>query len=124
MVEFEQVDLMRGGRRKWLVTEEDYEALKDIVDGDIELANLLHAEEYSESDARSLMERLEIDQTTAIVMALAQRAQVFCTQDADYRRLAKVLEIDVVNREEYLERFAKRQITQGPTAPRMAGVRP
>jgi hypothetical protein len=110
MVEFQQVDLMRGGRRKWLVTETDYEALKDIVDGDTELGNLLYAEQYSESDVRELMDRLEIDQTTAIIMALAQRAKVFCTLDNDYRRLAKVLEVDVVNREEYLSRFAKRQI--------------
>ena len=80
------------------MTEEDYEALKDIVQGDVEMAKLLHAEPYSESDVRDLMERLEIDQTTAIVLALAQRAKVFCTVDTDYRRLAKVLEIDVVNR--------------------------
>jgi DNA-binding beta-propeller fold protein YncE len=113
MVENQQVDLMPGGRRKWLVTELDYEALKDVVQGDIELGKLLYAEQYSESDVRELMERLEIDQTTAIIMALAQRAKVFCTVDSDYRRLAKVLEVDVVNREEYLSRFAKRQITDG-----------
>jgi sugar lactone lactonase YvrE len=113
MVENQQVDLMRGGRRKWLVTEADYETLKDIVQGDIELGKLLYAEQYSESDVRELMDRLEISQTTAIIMALAQRAKVFCTLDPDYRRLAKVLEVDVVNREEYLSRFAKRQIADG-----------
>ena len=107
MVENQQADLMPGGRRKWLVTEEDYEALKDIVQGDVEMGTLLNAEQYSESDARELMDRLEIDQTTAIVMSLAQRAKVFCTQDTDYRRLAKVLEADVINRDEYLSRFAK-----------------
>ncbi len=117
MVEYQQADLMRGGRRKWLVTEEDYEALKDIVQGDVEMAKLLHAEPYSESDARELMERLEIDLPTAIAMALAQRAKVFCTVDPDYRRLAKVLEVDVVNRQEYLRRFAKRQITDDTAGP-------
>lgn len=113
MVDNQQASLMRGGRRKWLVTEEDYEILKDIVQGDVEMSTLLHPEEYSESDARSLMERLEIDQTTAIVMALADRAKVFCTEDADYRRLAKTLEFDVINREEYLSRFAKRHAADG-----------
>ena len=113
MVAAEQADLMRGGRRKWLVTEEDYEALKDITQGDVDMATLLHPEEYSESDVRSLIERFEIDEPTAIVMALAERVRVFCTEDPDYRRMAKVLEIDVVNREEYLRRFAKRRMTEG-----------
>ena len=121
MVDNEQADLMPGGRRMWLVTQEDYDALKDIVQGDVEMERLLHAEEYSESDVRSLMERLEIDKTAAIALALGQRAKVFCTTDMDYRRLAKTLEIDVVNREEYLSRFAKRRVadknetTTGPS---------
>jgi len=110
MVGNDQADLMPGGRRIWLVTQEDYDALQDVVQGDVRMDSLLHAEDYSESDVRNLMERLEIDQTTAIVMALAQRAKVFCTTDTDYRRLAKTLEIDVVNREEYLRRFAKRRM--------------
>jgi len=109
MVENNQADLMPGGRRIWLVTQDDYDALKDIVQGDVRMDSLLHAEDYSESDVRALMDRLEIDQTTAIVLALAQRAKVFCTTEPDYRRLAKTLEIDVVNREEYLRRFAKRR---------------
>ncbi len=121
MVEFEQADLMRGGRRKWLVTENDYEALKDIVQGDVEMATLLHAEPYSESDVRELMDRLEIDEMTAIAMSLAQRAKVFCTLNADYRRLAKVLEVDVVNREEFLRRFVKRQICSGHRWPDRCG---
>jgi hypothetical protein len=121
MVEFEQADLMRGGRRKWLVTPDDYEALQDIVQGDIEMAKLLHPEVHSESDARELMERLEIDETTAIAMALAQRAKVFCTLNLDYRRLAKVLEVDVVNRDEFLSRFAKRQVTRDVSGPTSAG---
>jgi hypothetical protein len=79
------------------------------------MATLLYPEPHSESDARELMERLEIDETTAIAMALAQRAKVFCTLSPDYRRLAKVLEVDVVNREEYLLRFTKRPVTNDKT---------
>jgi DNA-binding beta-propeller fold protein YncE len=112
MLDFEQADLMPGRRRKWIVTEEDYEALKDTVLGDVDMAKLLNPEVYSESDVRELIERLEIDEPTAIAMSLAQRAKVFCTVNLDYRRLAKTLELDVVNREEYLERFAKRQMAK------------
>jgi hypothetical protein len=122
MVENQQADLMRGGRKKWLVTAEDYEALKGITQGDVEMATLLYAEEYSESDVRSLMDRLELDQTTAIVLSLAQRAKVFCTLDDGLRRMARVLEVDVVNRDEYLTRFVKGHTPGGASGPKSSGV--
>ncbi len=52
------------------------------------------------------MDKLEIDEETAIILAIAQRAHVFCTEDAELRRYAKTLEIDVVDREEFLEKYA------------------
>ena len=70
---------------------------------------MLEGRPYSESDARDLMDKMEIDQPTAIVLSIAKRIPVFCTENADYRRLAKVLEVDVVvNRVEFLNRFEKR----------------
>jgi len=114
MVDAEQADLMPGRRRKWLVSEEHYELLKGIVQGEVDMSELLNAEPYSESDAKALMDRLEIDLPTAIVLSLAQRAKVFTTENTDYRRLAKLLEIDVVNRVEYIERFVK-QADNGST---------
>ena len=47
-------------------------------------------------------------QPTANVMAAAQRAYVFATEDPDYRRLAKAMEIDVVDAPEFVERYAKK----------------
>jgi sugar lactone lactonase YvrE/predicted nucleic acid-binding protein len=102
----ELVYTMPARRRRWGVSPEDYELLKDRVQEDIRLVDLLHAEEHSESDVKALMERLELDHPTAVTLAIAQRSYVFCTEDENLRRLAKVLELDVVNREEYLERFA------------------
>lgn len=107
MKQFEQLDLMPDRRRKWLVSEEHYEELKIINEQNVDMSELLEAEPYSESDVQALMDKLEIDKPTAIVLALAQRAHVFTTENPEYRRLAKSLEIDVVNREEFLERFAK-----------------
>ena len=95
-------------RRKWLVTEKDFEALKDVKQGDVELKNVLNATPYSESDVKDLMDRLEIDQETAIVLSIAKRTPVFVTEDTEYRRLAKGLDVDVVNRVEFLKRFEKR----------------
>ncbi len=72
--------------------------------------------EYSESDVRALVEKLEITEEQAIVLSLAQRSRVFATEDAELRRLAKTLEVDVVNRVEFIERFTKKadQPTDGP----------
>jgi hypothetical protein len=57
------------------------------------------------------MDKLEIDHDTALKLATAQRSHIFCTEDMELRKYAKTLEIDVVNREEFLERFAKKNKT-------------
>lgn len=103
----EKIYTMPGGRRRWLVMPADYEALKDLVQGEVNLGELLNVAEYSESDMRNLMERYELPEELAGKMAVAQRAKVTCTEDAEVRRVARVLELDVVNMNEYLARFAK-----------------
>lgn len=115
MLEIEAVDQMPHRRRRWFVTETDYEVLKPHTQGDIDLAELLNPSEFSESDVKALMDKLEIEREPAIVMAIAQRSHVFCTEDEELRRIARVLEIDVVNHQEYLERFSKKDKgTSGP----------
>ncbi len=106
MLEKELVEHMPKRRRKWQVTEDHYELLKDFVQGDVDLGDLLHPTEYSDSDVNSLMEKLEIEREPAIYLAIAQRAHIFCTEDLELRKLAKMLEIDVVDHEEFMERFA------------------
>jgi sugar lactone lactonase YvrE len=105
MIAIEAVDTMPHRRRRWLVTEADYPRFEGISADDVDLGELLHPTEYSESDVTALMERLDVDKDTAIVLVIAQRARVFCTQTPELRRLAKSLEIDVVDHEEFLERF-------------------
>jgi len=94
-------------RRVWLVTPEALSDLGDRKAGEGHLVDLVEAVEHSESDVRGLMDRLELDHSTATVLALAQRASVFCTDNAGLRRLAKVLEIDVVSSDEFAARFAR-----------------
>jgi len=108
MVDNEDAELMPGRRRKWFVTAADYQRLKEIKQGEVDMSTLLHEMEYSESDVRALKEKLEISQEQAIVLSLAQRARVFTTQDEALRRLAKTIELDVVNRVEFIERFSKK----------------
>lgn len=100
------VSRMPAKRRSWLVSEDDYAALRDRVEGDVRLSELLAPTEFSSTDARAYQERLEIEERTAAVLASARRAKVFCTLDPELRRLAKMLEIDVVGVDEYLARFA------------------
>lgn len=106
MIAVERVDAMPARRRKWLVEQPAYDALKDFAQADIEMSELLNVTEHSESDAKALMEKMDISHEVAVTMAIAQRAHVFCTEDRELRRLAKLLEIDVVDHEEFLERFA------------------
>lgn len=106
LVAMERADAMVQRRVKWLVTEADYERLRGIVQGEVHMDRLLEPTPYSESDARALKERFEIGDTDAIVLSIAQRAKLFCTEDVDLRRIARVLEIDTVDHDEYLERMA------------------
>lgn len=109
MIESELVDQMaRGkGRKYWMVMPATWKRYRDLEVGDVKFQYLLHETEHSDSDARSIVERLEVDYDTAAVLAVAMRARVFCAEDAELRRLAKALEVDVVGHEEYLERFGK-----------------
>jgi len=107
MIAMELVDRMPARRRSWLVTPEVYERYKDMRIGEIDLGELLHETEHSESDAKALMDRLEIDHESAVIMAIAQRVHVFCNDNAELRRLAKLLEVDVVDHEEFIERYGK-----------------
>ncbi len=106
---------MPARRRRWVTTLEHYERSEHLEQGDIRMAELLEISDYSESDARELRERLELDEPTAAILTVARRAKVFCTEDAELRRLAKLLEVDVVDRQEFMERFAKKDVE--PPAP-------
>lgn len=99
------VSRMKGKRRTWFVSEEDYERLRERSEGDIMLSELLEATEHSPEDARALKERLDIEQDQSVVLAAAQRVKYLCTESPELRRLAKILEIDVLNSTEFLEHF-------------------
>lgn len=111
MIEGELVKHMTEGkgRKYWMVMPETYERYRHTETDGVKLEHVLHSVEHSDSDARDIMERLEIDYDTAAVLSVAQRAKVFCTQDAELRKLARALEIEVVDHEEYIERYGKRR---------------
>lgn len=111
----DKIYTMPSRRRRWTVMPDDYEALKGLSQGDVNLGELLSAAEFSESDAHSLKERYELSDELAAKMATAQRAKYTCTEDPEVRRLAKVLELDVMNAEEFLARFGTTDKKNPPT---------
>ncbi len=108
MIVMEQADLMPARRRAWLTLEPEYELINQMQYNDINFAELFEVTEFSESDARALAEKYELDQRTSEIMAAAQRAHVFATEQPDYRRLAKTMEIDVVDAPEFVKRFTSK----------------
>ncbi|MBE0417664.1 MAG: hypothetical protein IBX63_07855 [Coriobacteriia bacterium] len=111
MIEGELVDQMAygKGRKYWMVTQPTYDRYRHLEVQAVKLEYLLHSTEHSDPDTRSIMERLEIEYETAAILSIATRARVFCTEDAKLRTLARALEVDAVDHEEYLERFGKRK---------------
>ncbi len=106
MIVMEQADLMPARRRAWLTLEADYALIRQMEYNDIDFGELFEITEYSESDARALAEKYELDEQTSVVMAAAQRARLFTTETAEYRRMAKTMEIDVVDAAEFVKRYA------------------
>ncbi len=101
------VNEMPKRRRRWVVTDETHEMFVGVVVQEVDLGDMLEETPYSESDAHALMERLDITWPQAVDLTMARHAKVFCTQDDELRRLARLLEIDVVDVEEFVRRYVK-----------------
>jgi sugar lactone lactonase YvrE len=106
MLEAGAISEMKIKRVIWHVSEADYEKLRDRSEGDVRLAELLRPTEYSDTDARALAARYATDLPQAATLVSAQRTKLFCTENDDLRKLARLLEIDVVDVEEFRSRFA------------------
>ena len=116
--EFVEMMLARGQlyqmphrRRKWIVLQPTYDQFQGMCQDGVVLSELLEVTEYSASDAAALKEKYELTDELAATMAAASRARVVCTDDTEVRRMSKLMELDVVNSDEFLERFtdAKRE---------------
>ena len=119
MIALERADMMPARRRAWITLEPEYELIKQMSYNDIDFGSLFEVTEFSESDAAALAEKYELDKPTSELMAAAQRAKVFATEDSGNRRLAKTMEIDVVDAPEFIKRFTRK--SDRPTTPSDAG---
>lgn len=103
LYELGEIDRMPQPRVRWEVVNEDFEALKELTQNGVNLGELLEPVEHSESDARALQERYELTWRDAVVMSIAQRARLFGTEDGELRRISRVLEVSVVNAQEFID---------------------
>lgn len=107
MIARDEVDIMPHKRRRWTTTATDYEIIKNFDVGRVDLASLFEVVPYSESDVNALIRKYELDQPTAITLATAERAKVACIESHSVRRLAKVMELNVFNADEFIEKNRK-----------------
>lgn len=117
LYEADALDRMPSRRVRWEVRPEDYEALRGLKQGDVDLAELLHPVEHSESDAKALEDRYHLEHDDAVALSIAQRARLFGTEDFELRRMARVMEFNVVNHLEFIERRTRSKGGTGPGSP-------
>ncbi|PKQ15453.1 MAG: hypothetical protein CVT67_09545 [Actinobacteria bacterium HGW-Actinobacteria-7] len=110
MIALEELQLMPQRRVRWEVTPEDYELFKDVKQGDVDLSELLHPVEHSESDATALKDRYKLEWHDAVLLSIAQRAKLFCAEDPEIRRVARVLEVESVDHLEFIARQRKSEV--------------
>ena len=115
----EEAERMLQRRVRWEVTPEDYELLRGLIQGRANMEELLNPVEHSPSDAQALRDRYELPESEAIVMSIAQRAKLFCTESGELRRIARVLEIPTADHLEFIRRFdaPKDKDGSGPESP-------
>jgi sugar lactone lactonase YvrE len=115
MVEAGVLPEMLGRRWRWIVSEADWAGYDGKTVGGIDLAELLHGEPHSSTEAAIIRERFGTDDHTAAILALARRCRVMCTEDLRIARFAVALDVDVYDREAWLERYsAAGQVADSP----------
>lgn len=88
---------------------EDHALYEGRLIGEVDLGELISAEQHSESDVRAMRDRLEIGEREATILALADRSRGLCTQDIELRRLARLAEIATMDIEEFSKQYLNRR---------------
>lgn len=113
MIARDDADLMPQRRRQWRTSESEYEKIRLLSTESIDFEALFKPTAHSESDVQALIDKYEIERELAINLAVARRAKVACTESEELRRMSRVMEIDVVNSTEFVQRFSNRDATRG-----------
>lgn len=109
IVASDQQELLAVPRAKWITTQAEYEQIKSLDGGQVDLAELFSAIEYSESDVRAAMEKYDLDEARAITLTTAKRTYVACTESDEIRDIAKRMGFKMMNAQEYVERYGAKR---------------
>lgn len=106
LIAAEKIKAVSERRRIRLIApEEDRPLYEGRSAEDVDLGQLIEFEEHSESDARALMEKLEIEEREAVLLSMAGRVRALATEDRDLRRLAALAEVRSISLEAFLDEY-------------------
>lgn len=107
---------MERRRWKWQTPESVWPVFKGrVVDG-VDLGSLIEGVEHSDADARDLVARMGVSYADATLLVVAKRAKRLCTEDARIASFAGALDIEVMDVDGFLSRYAKEPRSQGSSA--------
>ncbi|MHB9002463.1 MAG: NHL repeat-containing protein [Coriobacteriia bacterium] len=105
MIELDKIDVMNRRRWKWVTPEGVWPVFEGRTVGNVDLGELIHAQEHSDSDARDLSDKMRIPYDDAVLLVIARRAKRLCTDDSRIAALARELDIEVFDVRTFLARF-------------------
>jgi sugar lactone lactonase YvrE len=109
MIAIESVPKMDDRKFRWIVTERLWEQYSNLASDGVRFEDLLRGEAYSRTDVDDMIEKSGVDEATAIVLTMAERAGRLATEDPALAEAAGTLGIEVVNRERFLREYAARR---------------
>jgi sugar lactone lactonase YvrE len=117
LIEANEIAAVAGKSRLRLIAPlEDEQLYAGRVIEDVVLTELITFEEHSDSDVRSLIDKLQVNERQAILISMTWRAKALGTQDRDMRWLAVLAEVRAINVSEFQAMFLNREMSQSNTS--------
>ena len=114
--------IAKKSRIRFIAPEEDRPAYEGRVIEGVTLTELIAFEEHSESDMRSMIEKLQVTERQAMLLTMTWRAKALGTQDKELRWLAVLAEVRAVDAAEFRTMYLKRDDVVPPAG--QDGVKP
>lgn len=97
-------------RLRFIAPEEDRAVYEGREIEGVTLTELIEFEEHSDSDVRTLMDRLQVSERQAVLLTMTWRAKALGTRDRELRWLAVLAEVRAVNVDEFRTMFLGRDL--------------
>jgi DNA-binding beta-propeller fold protein YncE len=111
LVEASEISAVAGKSRLRLIAPiEDRPLYEGRVVDAVTLVDLIAFEEHSDSDVRSLIEKLQVSERQAVLISMTWRAKALGTQDRELRWLAVLAEVRAVTADEFRNMYLGREV--------------